>query len=410
MERNGERSVRLARHIPAFLLCVVVVVYCAYHLISALIPKPVIQPACLTDFAETVVLSGTIFRAETVLYAPTAGTVVPLKGDGEKIAVGQEVAKIYATLNEQAYDQLTEVRRRLSILERAKTTYTSLKNAPGVRALIEETVLQYNEAVARNDMAAAMALRDRILAARAQYQALVSGYSSYADVVAALSLEASALEAKLGTATASVIAPDGGCYYRYTDGYERICHAAAVESLTVSGFRTLQTSSAESYGGLVAGKLVSDYTWYAVAETDSATAAAFTAGGTYTLRFLSADATVEMTLYRTVTSHTEDAVLLIFSCNRVSDALSETRTHRIEVTVSAGKGYAVPAEAVRSVDGRTGVYVLDRYVVRFREISIIGEQNGTYYCDPAFEGEGRLRLYDSVIVSGKDLYDGKVLN
>ena len=83
MERNGERSVRLTRHIPAFLLCVVVVVYCAYHLISALIPKPVIQPACLTEFAETVVLSGTIFRAETVLYAPTAGTVVPLKGDGE---------------------------------------------------------------------------------------------------------------------------------------------------------------------------------------------------------------------------------------------------------------------------------------------------------------------------------------
>jgi hypothetical protein len=70
----------------------------------------------------------------------------------------------------------------------------------------------------------------------------------------------------------------------------------------------------------------------------------------------------------------------------------------------------VPQKAVRNINGQTGVYVLDRYVVRFRRISILGEENGMYICDPTLEGEDCLKLYDSIIVEGRNLYDGKVYN
>ena len=196
------------------------------------------------------------------------------------------------------------------------------------------------------------------------------------------------------------------------DGYETVFSAASVDSLTVEAFRTMKQAEPASYVGdsRTAGKLITDHTWYAVVETDSATASAFTSGQTYGLRFLGADQTLDMKLHRTVSSSREDAVLLIFTSNRISPDFSYTRCQRVEITSSTGEGYAVPQKAVRNIDGVTGVYVLDRYVVRFRRISILGEENGMYICDPALEGADCLKLYDSIIVEGNDLYDGKIYN
>ena len=412
MRGEGGRTSRLARHVPAFLLCAVVVIYCAYHLLSSLWPKPVIEPAVPESYESTVMLDGYILRTEEVLVAPTAGESLPTCRDGEKVAAGQTVARVYASVNSDGYRELMDIRRRISILERAKTTYASLKNAPEIRALIERTVVEYNDAVRRNDLAAAQTLRDTILAASAQYRALTEGYQSYAANIAALEAQAGVLESGLGAVLSSVAAPAGGCYYSEVDGLESVFHASCVDTLSVESLRAMIATAPKAYTSAdrVAGKLVTGYTWYVATITDSQTAEKLTAGASYPVRFPQSDRTLTMTLYRMVASAREDAVLLVFSSGIVTEDFDFTRVQRIEITLASGIGYAVPKEAVRSVDGMTGVYVLDRYVVRFRAISIIGESNDVYYCDPDFTGEGRLKLYDSVIVSGRNLYDGKVLS
>lgn len=412
MNREGGRTLRFTRHVPAFLLCAVVVVYCTYHLLSSLWPKPVLEPAMLEEYESTAVFDGYILRAEELLVAPTVGEALPICRDGEKVAAGQTVARVYASVNEDSYRALTDIRRRISILERAKTTYASLKDAPQIRALIERTVVEYNDAVRRNDLAAAQALQDTILAASAQYRALTEGYQSYAADIAALEAQSAALEAGLGAVLSSVSAPAGGCYYAAVDGLESVFHASCVDTLSVEGLRAMIDTEPEAYTAAdrVAGKLVTEFTWYVATVTDSQTAESLVAGASYPVRFPVSDQTLSMTLYRTVASAREDAVLLVFSSNRMVEGFDFTRSQRIEVTLDSGVGYAVPKEAVRSLDGVAGVYVLDRYVVRFRAISIVGERNDVYYCDPSLTGEGCLQLYDSVIVGGKDLYDGKVLS
>lgn len=412
MEKESGRALRWTRHIPALLLCAVVVIYCAYHLVMSLIPGPELLSAQLMTYTETVVLDGYLMMSEQVLVSPSVGEALAVRADGERVAVGGEVARVYKAVNGEAYDELTELRRRISILEHAATTYTSIKNAPQVLSLIEDNLMRYREAVRDNEMVKALSLRDTILAARAQYQALVSGYSSYEDTIRALKARATILESGLGTVVASVYADAGGYYYRSVDGYETVFSAASVDSLTVDAFRAMKQAEPASYAGdsRTAGKLITDHTWYVVVETDSATASAFTSGQTYGLRFLGVDQALDMKLHRTVTSSREDAVLLIFTSNRISPDFSYTRCQRVEITSCTGEGYAVPQKAVRNIDGVTGVYVLDRYVVRFRRISILGEENGMYICDPALTGADCLKLYDSIIVEGNDLYDGKIYN
>ena len=86
------------------------------------------------------------------------------------------------------------------------------------------------------------------------------------------------------------------------------------------------------------------------------------------------------------------------------------------------EGLSVPKSAVRVVDGVKGVYILVGDVIRFRRIEITDERDNYYVVriksnNDVFEQEeetqGRdvkyISLYDNVVVSGKDLFDGKIV-
>ena len=74
------------------------------------------------------------------------------------------------------------------------------------------------------------------------------------------------------------------------------------------------------------------------------------------------------------------------------------------------------------VDGKTGVYILDGDIVRFRLADVIFEDEDYYVIstESAKTADNQedtedgktyyyLTLYDNVIVSGKSLFDGKII-
>ena len=84
------------------------------------------------------------------------------------------------------------------------------------------------------------------------------------------------------------------------------------------------------------------------------------------------------------------------------------RTEEIEIRLKSYKGLRVPKEAVREVDGVTGVYTLVSQKIEFRPIEVL--YTGDTYVVAKYDSgdDDGLRLYDQVITEGKDLYDGKV--
>ena len=72
-------------------------------------------------------------------------------------------------------------------------------------------------------------------------------------------------------------------------------------------------------------------------------------------------------------------------------------------------GLQVNSKAVRFVDGEKGVYVLSGSVVHFVPVNIIYSTDSYCICETETTGV-RLKLYDEVIIKGKNLYDGKVIS
>ena len=90
-----------------------------------------------------------------------------------------------------------------------------------------------------------------------------------------------------------------------------------------------------------------------------------------------------------------------------------TRVQSAEIVVTTYSGLKIPKEALRFPNDEMGVYVLIGDKIYFRKIDQIYETTDyvlsrTYYKGDT-EGTDFVKLYDTIIVEGKDLYDQKLL-
>ena len=111
-----------------------------------------------------------------------------------------------------------------------------------------------------------------------------------------------------------------------------------------------------------------------------------------------------------------DRVLVVFRSGTTPEDFSFRRMQPIEVVRSSHTGYKVPISAAHLVDGVQGVYVVSKNnMLIFKKIDILLEMDGYYIVaerdvqnDPDYAS--KLALYDQIVVSGKDLYPGKMIS
>ena len=143
----------------------------------------------------------------------------------------------------------------------------------------------------------------------------------------------------------------------------------------------------------------------------------FGEGFSYAVKFpFNSDVTVKMVLHRIIRENDSDRVVLIFRTNVMPEGFSYFRKQNIQIIQESYTGYKIPANAVRVVNGVKGVYILRGNTVHFREIVVLAETDGFFIVEEQpsyFEDEfyyKKLGLYDMVITSGKNLYDGKIIS
>ena len=85
------------------------------------------------------------------------------------------------------------------------------------------------------------------------------------------------------------------------------------------------------------------------------------------------------------------------------------RSGPMTVIKSEYSGLMVSRKALRVVDSVRGVYVVNGMQINFVPVNIIYSAEDFYICEKQTDNDGVLKLYDSVVVKGKNLYDGKII-
>jgi hypothetical protein len=105
--------------------------------------------------------------------------------------------------------------------------------------------------------------------------------------------------------------------------------------------------------------------------------------------------------------------VLIFRTGVLPENFSYLRHQTVQIVKESYTGYRVPVSAVRVVNGRAGVYILQGSKIVFKRIDPLYEQDGylivAEFDDNRANKNSWLSKNDFVIVKGTDLYDGKIV-
>ena len=418
--RSGRsRLADLVVHIATIAVAAAALAYLGYHFFEGFSADIETEYATLVTDSDVVPLDAYIMRSESVIFAASATSghsVGYVFSDGTKVHGRQVVANIY-TGDGSSDEAIVDLNRRIDLLESSNLTdgmtssdtYVIDSKIQNYYYLIHQSTLlgNYSNLTKRRDELLTLINKRRILTG------VTTGYS---DRIESLTAERALLSAGQDTIAESVEAPYAGYFYSTTDGYESTFSASKVESLTLAEFDKMLSSQPTRYSDRAVGKMVSDFNWYIVCETTRDSLRYFTKGYSYYVNFpYNDDVSIRMTLSNVVSEVGSDRVLLVLETEWIPEDFSFRRMQPVELVRSSYTGYRVPISAARLVDGKQGVYIMIGNTIEFREIDILLEMDGYYIVaeqDPVNDPDyaSKLGLYDQIVVSGKNLYDGKLIS
>ena len=414
------------------LLAVITLGVVAYFGIQALryFADPLATTAAYTyQVDRSVSLSGYVVREELVLE-DSDGLLRLQRTEGERVSAGGTVAVVYA--DQASLDRQTELdtlEARLEQLEFAQEAAEGAEVALKLDNQIIQSILDLRGSLAADRLDKAESYGDtlRSLVLKRDYT-----YSETEDLsaqITELKSQISALRTQAASSTHRITAPEAGLYSAVVDGYEQVLTPEVLETLTPS---TLTAIQADESLQTDVGKLILGDNWYYAAVVSQADAETLSEGRSMHLRFSKG---VEQDLSVTV-SHISEAengrVVVVLKGNTYLPELTLLRQQSAEVILGSLEGIRVPREALRaekaSVDEngelvtteQTGVYCLVGMEARFKPVEVLYSGDGFALVRSAYDTAAgdltssqevaRLRDGDQVIVTGRDLYDGKVLN
>lgn len=415
---------KVVKSIAAFAVCVGVVVYVYLQVMGGFDSDIVTETAMHVSMNDTIKAESCIFRNETVMANPAGGAVVTLVSEGERVSKGQLVANIYSNENDaRLQDDINRINRRLEILQNSSVDKQFVIS--DLRKLdddIDGIFAEIYEDASKGNLSSAITSSSELLVMLNKRDIIVESGFDYSSELEKLQSEKASLESRVGTVATPVFAEKAGYFFGDVDGYENIFDISLVDKITLLDFERLTSSKPDETIESGSLKIVGDFVWNIVCSIDAEKARTLTEGWDYTLSFPeNGDYEMDMTLSKIVSETNSSTALAVFRVNVLPKDFNYKRFQNAEIVIEGFEGISVPKKALRVVNGIEGVYILVGDVVRFRSIERIAEKDGYYIVKlksaaAVFEEDNGeqvevkpLSLYDSIVVSGKQLFDGKII-
>ncbi|WP_418724658.1 HlyD family efflux transporter periplasmic adaptor subunit [Dysosmobacter sp.] len=372
---------------------------------------------------EGMDLSGYVVRREQVLADETSGLLRLQRSEGEKVGAGGTVALVYAdqaSLDRQR--EIDELSGRIEQLQFAQEASLGSEVSLKLDAQIMRSLLDYRAELAagRLDNAEEHETELKSLVLKRDYT-----YSDTEDLsgqIAELQSQLKELKAQAASSVRAVKAPVSGVYSAVVDGYETVLTPGLLADMTPSQLNAVQADETLTSQ---TGKLILGDSWYyAVTMSADQAKALRDSGGTMTLRFakgVEQDQTV--TLYA-VGPEEQGRVVVTFRGEYNMAQVTLLRRQSAQLIWRTVAGIRVPNEALRAANTKVdqegnrttveslGVYCVVGMEARFKPVEVLYSGDGFVLVrsTAASDQESlRLRPGDEIIISAKDLYDGKVV-
>lgn len=379
---------------------------------------------------DSITVSGYLVRDEEVL-PNNSGLVYITREEGERVSKGNSVAVVYHSQESLSQaQQLEDLRIQLEQLEYAQSVATGSQEVLKLDSSIMDSIYTVRQSMNNEQYTdaekEASTLRTLILKRDYTY----SGEGDIEGQIEALTTQLRSLASAAKSGSTAITVSKGGYYSSLVDGYETVLTPASLETMTPTSLREIQPDTSLSSS---VGKMIYGNSWYYVTAMSTETAALLTEGSKVTLRFVSGlEQDVPMTVER-ISADDHGQTLVVLKADQYVSITTLLRDQNAQIILKSYDGIRVPQESLRvwkrtitnedgteTTESLVGVYCRIGVEAQFKPVNVVYQGEDYYLVEPnpsamgSSLSEKQLELYtlragDEVIVTAKDLYNGKVI-
>ena len=395
MNRNTNLTLKIASYLALAALLVWLVIYGYQALNDPYQTAPV--TACRDR--ETVPLRGVLAREEQVVYSTYSAVNLRLR-EGSRVARGGTVAEAY-----HSEDALLRA-VRLGELEAEAEELTGLlsdnasENVRQADAEIQAGIRRLRQQVSQRDLTGAESATQLL---QTQVFAVFSSPTAIRERLQEIGYEIGELRQRSGDSADVITAPVSGIFSTGTDGWEELSYDG-LKNITPGSLEALLQETRQAPDQAL-GKLVSGIQWYFAALIDEDAVEALSGRRQVRIRFgRYYGEELTMRVENVGVPENGKAVLLL-SCSTALAEVTDMRLQEADLVLSELNGLRIPRRGLHVDDkGYPCVYVQTALTAEEKRVEVLRDY-GEYY----LVGSDTLHAGDEIIVSAKNLYDGKVV-
>lgn len=384
-------------------------VFAVHQFISSVYSPVKTETAVFYSASDGLNITGLIIRSETLVTSSEGGVMHFVLEDGSRVAKDGVIANIYDSESASiTLSKIDSVNTKIEDIEEM-LSYNDLEAADldMINAKATQSLNNLIVSGASGNFGNMSELSDELLSALNRRQVAMGETTDFSAQLEQLKAEKNELSASLPVAKGTVKAAMSGYFVSKADGYETVLTCGNPESITPEFMSSV--SAAELPDGVI-GKIVSDYEWYIAAEISINESLKYKEGDSLTIyTSVKSYPKLPVTVKKINISESSSSAVVVFSCNEMNSELATMRSGPMTVVTKEYDGLRVPSSALRVVDSKRGVYVITGMQVKFVEVNVLYKDDSYMICEKQTSDESVLRLYDEVIVKGKNLYDGKIV-
>lgn len=378
---------------------------------------------------EIVETKGYVVREEQVVEGGSELSAVVV-GEGEKVAVGDTLAIVYD--NEAAlfrHQDIMDMEERLQSLYYIFSHSVDGADSAALNGSIVNSIVNMRKAVSDGDMTEASNQISQLKMMLFRRDYTYNGSNALNEEIMELTEETKKLAEENRSYTSTITPDRSGTFSGMVDGYENVLTPETIRMLTPQGLDALLTQREDVQERLenntLLGKLVTGNQWYYVATLHEKEAERLKMGKKISVRLSSMERPVTMQVEALSVPDENRKVCAVLSTDQFMGEATLLRDQAAELVLNTVTGFRVPKSAihVENISGEVGVYRIFGVKAKWVPVEILWEDEDYYLIgqpvqkdeeghplpQTALEQAEGLRDGVQVVVKGRDLYDGKVM-
>lgn len=401
----------------AWLIVIFSIIICGYTV--SYIQKTPVKTEVARPYRQDIIVnaSGYMIRDEVVYKTTTGGMIEGAVIEGTKVAKGRKIATVYKDgIDPTIKNELIKINSKIDEL----STFNSLQNnvyitdVASVEIAIKEKCKEFALTSRDGNFERASKIKLEISELISNRQNILGEKGMEGESLTALLQQKNRLEAQISSDKQDIYSTKSGIYTSVVDGLENVLTPSNISNITVSGFLVLDKNLLVPSGSVKPGdgacKIVDNTKWMVGAVLDPIDLQGLKKGDFVKLRFSFLSDKIVDGRVEYISETEEDKAVVVISSRMFIESIYSVRKINFDIIKASYEGLRIPTEAIRVVNEQTGVFVISDSVARFRPIDIMYYDENMAIVKEADTLSKGLNIYDTLIVSGKDIYEGKIIN